>query len=258
MHQISIYSFASIYLLLILILLLMKTAKIHKTKELLVASVLMTVQLVLAGYILTYLLKNPYPLFTLLYFIVMLSFAARRIFSQKIQLNNRFKICIALSFIITNTLIPIFFIVFVADQNFFNPQYTIPITGMLIGNSMTGFNLALKSLQDNIKNNQDSIQCLLMLGVHPKKILMPHINSSFETALIPTINSMLSMGIVSLPGMLTGQILAGASPNSAILYQITITIAIASTVCLSIFSGLYFGQKFLYNKKMQLTLNTNS
>lgn len=258
MHQISLYSFASIYLFLLFIFALMKMAKINKTKELLIASVLMSLQLILAGYLLSYLFENPYPLFTLLYFAVMLSFAIRRIFSQKIQLNNKFKLCIALSFLITNTIIPIFFIVLVTEQSFFNPQYTIPITGMLIGNSMTGFNLALKSLQDNIKNNQDSIQCLLMLGVHPRKILMPHINSAFETALIPTINSMLSMGIISLPGMLTGQILAGALPNAAIVYQITITLAICATVCLSVFSGLYFGQKFLYNKKMQLTFSDNA
>ena len=255
MHQISLYSFASVYLLLLAILLMMKKAKINKSKELFVASMLMTVQLILAGYILTYLFKNPYPLFTILYFATMLAFAIRRIFSQKLQFNNKFKVSVALSFLITSIVIPIFFIVFVTEQSFFNPQYTIPIAGMLMGNSMTGFNLALKSFQDNINNNQDSIQCLFMLGVHPKKILIPHINVAFETALIPTINSMLSMGIISLPGMLTGQILAGALPNTAILYQITIMIAICAAVCLSVFSGLYFGQKSLYNEKMQLTLN---
>jgi putative ABC transport system permease protein len=215
----------------------------------------MTVQLMLVGYVLTYLFKNPYPLFTLLYFTMMLTFAVRRVFSQKVQLNNKFKISIALSFLLTSIAVPIFFIVIVTEQSFLNPQYTIPIAGMLMGNSMTGFNLALKAFQENLKNNKDSIHCLLMLGVHPKKILMPHINSSFETALIPTINSMLSMGIISLPGMLTGQILAGALPNTAILYQISIMIAICATVCISVFCGLYFGQKFLYNEKMQLTID---
>ena len=232
----------------------MKKAKMNNAKELFVASVLMTVQLILAGYILTYLFENPYPLFTLLYFATMLAFAIRRIFSEKLQLNNKFKASVALSFLVTSIVIPIFFIVFVTEQSFFNPQYTIPIAGMLMGNSMTGFNLALKSFQDNLNNNQDSIHCLLMLGVHPKKILMPHVSASFETALIPTINSMLSMGIVSLPGMLTGQILAGALPNAAILYQITITIAICASVCMSVFGGLYVGQRFLYDKRMQLTI----
>ena len=254
MHQISLYSFASVYILLLVILLIMKKANMNQTKELFVASALMTVQLILAGHILTYLFENPYPLFTLLYFATMLAFAMRRIFSQKLQINNKFKASIALSFLVTSIIIPIFFVVFVTEQSFFNPQYTIPIAGMLMGNSMTGFNLALKSFQDNLNNNQESIHCLLMLGVHPKKILMPHINSSFETALLPTINSMLSMGIISLPGMLTGQILAGALPNSAILYQIAIMIAICASVCFSVFGGLYLGQKFLYNERMQLTI----
>jgi len=256
MHQISLYSFASVYLLLLVVIFIMKRAKINKTKELLVASILMTVQLLLVGYVLTYLFENPYPLFTLLYCAVMLTFATRRIFSKKLQLNKKFKASIALSFLGTSILLPIFFVVFVTEQSFFNPQYTIPIAGMLMGNSMTGFSLALKAFQDNLKNNQGSIHTLLMLGVHPHKILMPHINSSFETALTPTINSMLSMGIISLPGMLTGQILAGASPNTAILYQIAIMITICAAVCISVFCGLYFGQKFLYNEKMQLTIYT--
>ncbi len=253
MHQISLYSFASVYILLLIVLMIMKRAKINKTKELFVASVLMTVQLMVAGYVLTYLFENPYPLFTLLYFVSMLLFAMRRVFSQKLALNKKFKISIALSFLFASIVVPIFFIVFVTEQSFFNPQYTIPIAGMLMGNSMTGFNLALKAFKENLENNQDSIHCLHMLGVHPKKILMPHINSAFETALLPTINSMLSMGIISLPGMLTGQILAGAAPNNAILYQIAIMIAICATVCISVFCGLYFGQKFLYNERMQFT-----
>ncbi len=253
MHQINIYSFACVYLLLLVVLLIMKITKINKAKELIFASFMMSMQLILAGYILAYLFENPYPIYTIIYIIVMLAFASRRILHEKISLNKEFKRCIAASFILCCTLIPIFFVTVITEQSFFNPQYTIPIAGMIIGNAMTGFNLALKSFQENLQNNQAKNTCLLTLGVHPQNILRPYVSSALENALYPTINSMISMGIISLPGMLTGQILAGADPSSATLYQIAIMIAISATVCISVYLGLFFGQRFLYSKQMQFT-----
>ena len=92
------------------------------------------------------------------------------------------------------------------------------------------------------------------LGVTPKKILLPYVNNSLETALLPTLNSMVGMGIVSLPGMMTGQILAGTLPTVAIMYQIAIMIAICAAVCISVFCSLNLGYKSLYNKKNQIML----
>ncbi len=251
MHQIDLYSFGTVYLLLFIVLIIMKIAKFNKSKELFIASMMMTMQLILAGYILTYLFENPYPAYTVLYLAVMLCFAFRRIFSRKIPYNRNFKMCIGISFLGAALIVPAFFVTIIIKQNLFNPQYIIPIAGMLIGNAMTGHNLGLKSFQENLSSNRAQMDCLLSLGVHPKKIIMPYLNSALENALFPIMNSMMSMGIVTLPGMVTGQILAGASPLSAIIYQITISIAGCATICLSVFSGLYIGQKFLYNKQMQ-------
>ena len=69
---------------------------------------------------------------------------------------------------------------------------------------------------------------------------------------MPTLNSMVGMGIVSLPGMMTGQILSGTLPTTAILYQIAIMIAICTVVCLSVFGSLYFGYRTLYNDRNQI------
>ena len=95
------------------------------------------------------------------------------------------------------------------------------------------------------------MESLLHLGLTPQKILLPMVNQALETALLPTLNSMLGMGIVSLPGMMTGQILSGTLPTTAILYQISIMIAICAVVCLSVFGSLYFGYKTLYNSRNQ-------
>ena len=98
------------------------------------------------------------------------------------------------------------------------------------------------------------IEALLNAGATPRSILMPFMSQALETALLPTMNSMLGMGIVSLPGMMTGQILSGTLPTTAILYQIAIMIAICTVVCLATFGSLYFGLKTLYNNRNQILL----
>lgn len=249
-----ILQFLTIYILLFAVMIILRAGKIHKSKEMFLASVMMTVQLILAGLILTYIFQNPHPLFCLAYLAVMITLATRRILTKAPQLPKAFQLRVAGVFIGTALFVSTYFILIVARENLFNPQYLIPITGMLIGNAMTGFNIALKTLYEQLKSNTDQITCLTMLGVHPKKILHPFINCALETALIPTINSMVSMGIIILPGMLTGQILAGALPNTAILYQVGITIAICITVALSVYLGLHFGQYTLYGKNLQIRL----
>ena len=140
----------------------------------------------------------------------------------------------------------------VVGKSIFNPQYTIPLAGMIMGNSMTGVTLGLKTFNENIRSQRTKIETLLNLGATPKKILLPYVNNAVETALLPTMNSMVGMGIVSLPGMMTGQILSGTLPTTAILYQISIMIAICTSVCLTVFCSLHFGYKTLYNSRNQI------
>ncbi|MFH5834959.1 ABC transporter permease [Proteiniclasticum sp. C24MP] len=252
--EINIAQFALIYLLLLVVLFIMKKSKINQSKLLLIASFRMTVQLVLAGLVLTYILENPHPLFTVAYIIAMTGFATIRVLNQNKELNKKFKLAIGLSLAGAGTLIVFFFVQIVVGMDFFNPQYTIPLSGMIFGNAMTGLSLALKSFNENLKAQRNRVESLLYLGVTPKKILIPFVNNALETALLPTMNRMMGMGIISLPGMMTGQILSGTLPMTAILYQIAIMIAITAVVCLAVFSALIFGYKTLYNDRNQITI----
>lgn len=252
--EMTIGQFALVYLLLLIVLFVMKKAKIQRTKLLVWASVRMTVQLVLAGLVLTYILKNPHPLFTVAYLLAMTTFATLRVLGRNKHLNKKFKTAIALSLLGAGTLVVFFFVVAVVRTDFFNPQYTIPLSGMIFGNAMTGLTLALKSFNENLSSQRNRVESLLYVGVTPKKILLPLVNSALETALLPTMNSMLGMGIISLPGMMTGQILSGTLPMTAILYQIAIMIAITTVVCLTVFSALYFGYRTLYNDRNQMLI----
>ncbi len=252
--SLNLLNFGLVYLLLIIVLAVMKKARINQTKLLVIASVRMTVQLILAGLILTYIFKNPHPIFTAAYLLAMTVFAIHRVLSKHRGINRNFKIAISASIAGAGLLIVMFFIQVIVGISIFNPQYTIPISGMIIGNAMTGVNLAIKTFTEETRAQRNRINSLLNLGVPPGKILLPFVNNALETALLPTLNSMLGMGIISLPGMMTGQILSGTLPTTAILYQISIMIAICTAVCLVVFCSLYFGYRTLYNKKNQITI----
>ncbi|MCL2792585.1 MAG: iron export ABC transporter permease subunit FetB [Spirochaetaceae bacterium] len=249
--SLNIWQFSLIYLLLIVVLIIMKKCRINQTKLLFVASLRMTVQLVLAGLVLTYIFQNPRPLFTVLYLMVMTGFAIFIVLSRNKSINKQFKIIVGASLASTGLAIVCFFIMVVVGVSLFNPQYTIPISGMIIGNAMTGVGLGLRTFNESIKARRSRIDALLNIGATPRKILLPFVNQSLETALLPTLNSMIGMGIISLPGMMTGQILSGTLPMTAILYQIAIIIAICAVTCLAVFCSLYFGYKTLYNKRQQ-------
>jgi len=126
---------------------------------------------------------------------------------------------------------------------------------MIIANSMNGVALGLRSFTENIRANTARMDALINAGVTPKKILLPFVNDALETALIPTLNSMVGMGIISLPGMMTGQILSGTLPMTAILYQIAIMIAICTAVCVTVFTSLYLGYRTMYNKRYQIQVS---
>lgn len=250
--ELNLWQFALVYLLLLVVLFIMKKCHISQTKLLIIASMRMTVQLVIAGLVLTLIFQNPRPWFTVLYLVAMMGFSIFTVLSRNKGLNKRFQLVVGFSLGGTGLSIIVFFILVVVGVDFFNPQYTIPIGGMVMGNAMTGVSLGLKTFHESIKVQKNKINTLINLGVTPQKILTPFVNGALETALLPTLNSMLGMGIVSLPGMMTGQILSGTLPATAILYQIAIMIAICAVVCLAAFCSLFFGCRTLYNKRNQM------
>jgi len=247
----TLWQFSLVYLLLLIVLGIMKRNRIEKTKLLVIASVRMTVQLVLAGLLLQFIFAHPNPWFTAFFVAVMIGFSINRVFATRKDLNSRFRWSIAISLTLSGLFILLFFVGAVVGQNVFNPQYTIPLAGMIIGNSMTGVTLAMKTFLDTIKSQRKRIETLVNLGIDFQTILKPYMNSALEAALLPTMNSMLGMGIIFLPGMMTGQILSGTLPTTAIMYQIAIMIAICTSVCLTVFFSLHWGYTSLFNERNQ-------
>lgn len=110
----------------------------------------------------------------------------------------------------------------------YEPRYVIPIAGMVLGNSMTGIALAIERLFSDMDARCGEILALTALGASRREAAQPSIRSALRAGLIPTINSMAAAGIVFIPGMMTGQVLAGADPLEATKYQIVVMLMVSA------------------------------
>ena len=125
---------------------------------------------------------------------------------------------------------------------------------MIIGKTMTGVSLGVNQLLTGMKDRQEKIEGALMLGASPKIAAKSIINEAFDQAMLPTINAMVGMGIVFLPGMMTGQIIAGQAPITAIKYQISVMLGVAGTVSITVLIFLHLAYKNFFNEREQFLL----
>ena len=137
----------------------------------------------------------------------------------------------------------------------YEPQYLIPLTGMLLGNAMNSASLAGDRLINAMKQNHREIETHLCLGATPKQAIFNYQKEAIRTGLIPTLNTMMVVGLVTLPGMFTGQVLAGADPLNAASYQILILFAIALTNLIATFLITESLYRRFFNAKLQLINN---
>ncbi len=245
---------AAAYIFVIVLLFIVRARGISKEKEILVSTVRMTLQLILTGYILVYLFNNINPLYTIIIIVIMEIFAIYNIFKRtKTELSKSLKKIIAISMVLgTLSSLVYFLLVVVNISPWYDPRYFIPIAGMLIGNSMTGISLGVTRLVDGMHNQRHLVESALMLGATPKMAAKEIIDNAFDSAILPSINSMVGMGIVFLPGMMTGQILSGTSPVTAIEYQIAIMLGILGSVSLTVILFIQLGYKTFFNEQSQL------
>lgn len=133
----------------------------------------------------------------------------------------------------------------------YRPQYAIPLLGMILGNTLNGVSLGLDRLGGELSSRRDQVESLLALGASRWEAAREPIRQAVRTGLIPTINAMMVVGIVSLPGMMTGQLLAGTSPVEAVKYQVVIMFLIASGTALGTVSVVLLSYRRLFNEDHQ-------
>ncbi len=129
--------------------------------------------------------------------------------------------------------------VVVGVQPWYDPRYVIPLMGMVLGNSLNGISLTLDRLTADLERRRDEVELWLSLGATAWEATRPLVVDAVRAGLVPILNAMTVAGIVSLPGMMTGQILAGAPPLQAVRYQIVVMFMIAGASSLgALLAGL--------------------
>jgi putative ABC transport system permease protein len=252
--DISILQMALAFIYVAAVVIIVRRMGIPREIQIVIASLRMTVQLVIAGYVLIYVFDNSSIWLILLILAGMETFAvynAIRRVNMPVSPAIRRIIAVAIP---VGTLVSLsfFLVVVVGGDSWQDPRYVIPLAGMIIGNAMTGVSLAVNRLVDGIRTQRASIETALMLGASPKMATHPIVRKAFDAAILPTINSMVGMGIVILPGMMTGQILSGTSPLIAIKYQIAIMLGILGSVSFAVLIFVEWGYRTFFNNEAQL------
>jgi putative ABC transport system permease protein len=136
-------------------------------------------------------------------------------------------------------------------QPWYSPRFAIPLLGMILGNTLNGISLGLDRLGGELSTRRAHVESLLALGATRWEAARESIQKAVRTGMIPVINAMMVVGIVSLPGMMTGQLLAGVSPIQAVRYQVVILFLIASGTALGTLSVILLSYRRLFNERHQ-------
>jgi putative ABC transport system permease protein len=203
-------------------------------RDLVVGSIRTVVQLYLVGLVLTAVFAAAHWYAVVLILIVMTAAATQAAVSRlrKPIPGGRWIAAAALTASTAATLAYVMGLV-VPVRPWYEPQYVIPIAGMILGNAMTSAALAGDRLQGDLRARADEVETMLALGFSGRGAVQPLVRASLRAAMIPTVNGMMTVGLVQLPGMMTGQILAGSPPMTAIRYQIVVVFMLAVATALS-------------------------
>lgn len=205
---------------------LSKWQKLGLEKDIAVGTIRAALQLLIIGYVLQYVFHTEHPLLIAAILAVMIGVAswnAGRHGKGLTGIHWR----IAVSIAATEALMMGLMLGFHIIRS--TPQYIIPISGMTIGNSMIVAGLFLNHMKRDIEASRGEIEVLLSLGATARQAIQRSLQRSVKSSMIPTIDGMKTVGLVQLPGMMTGMIVAGANPVEAVKYQILIMFAITAT-----------------------------
>lgn len=220
--------------------------------EILHSALRAVVQLVVVGYLLNFIFGADHPLFTSGVLLVMLISAAINGGKRGPGIKHASWIAgvsIGIGAVLTLA------VLLSANVLSFTPYQMIPVGGMVMSGAMVAVGLCFRQITTSFKSRQQEIQIKLALGATPMQACKAILRAALIFSLQPTIDSAKTLGIVSLPGMMTGLILAGMSPMEAIKYQIIVIFMSFSTISIAIAIAGYLSCRQFFNTKEQLILS---
>jgi len=248
-HNITNESLALALILVVVALLVSKKEKLGLEKDIIWSIARAIVQLVVVGYVLKYIfdLDNGWLTVSMVLFICLN--AALNAKKRSRNIDNGFTI----SFIAITLSTALTLVVLISSRAIeFLPMQVIPISGMIAGNAMVAVGLCYSNLNQRFMDNQQKILEMLSLGASTKLASGSLIRDSIRAAMIPTVDAAKTVGLVSLPGMMSGMIFAGIDPVKAIKYQIMVTFMLLGTASVSTIIAGYLAYRRFYNERAQL------
>ena len=203
--------------------------KLGLEKRLAVAAIRTVVQLGLVGVILERVFALDKPVLVVLLVLVMTVFAAREAVARTGSGYRGIGVdawltmggsCLIVGTVVTQIVVGV--------HPWYDPQYVIPLFGMILGNSLNGMALCLDRFLEHLASRSNELELYTAYGATRREVLAVPLRVAVRTGMIPIINAMSVVGIVALPGMMTGQILAGSPPLQAVAYQIVVMFMIAA------------------------------
>ncbi|WP_019023651.1 MULTISPECIES: iron export ABC transporter permease subunit FetB [unclassified Thioalkalivibrio] len=233
-------------------------ARMGLGRSLLIAGARTVIQLLLVGLILQTLFDHAQLGWVALMAVVMLAVAGYEVMARQ---QRRFAglwgygIGTVTMFISAFAVTVLALTTMVGPTPWWEPQYAIPLLGMLLGNTMTGIALGLDRLTQTVWRERRTIEGRLAMGASWSEAVTTMRREAARSGLMPTINAMAAAGIVSLPGMMTGQILAGAPPVEAVKYQILIMFLITAGTGFGTLGAVWFASRRLFDTRERLRLD---
>ncbi|NQV43379.1 MAG: iron export ABC transporter permease subunit FetB [Rhodospirillales bacterium] len=227
-------------------------------KRIIISSMRMVAQLTIVGLVLKALFVVSSPWLTLLVVAVMIGFAGYEAYARQDRHFTGFWSwgLGVLSMAVAALLVTMLALgTAVRPDPWYNPQYAIPLLGMVLGNTLTGVSLGLERLMASTAQKRSAIEARLLTGASMQVALKGCVREAMRAGMIPTINAMAATGVVSLPGMMTGQILAGVEPVDAVKYQLLIMFLIAGGTGIGLTVAVLGGARLLSDDRHRLRLD---
>jgi putative ABC transport system permease protein len=229
--------------------------RLDLASDLVVGALRAVVQLVAIGYVLVFLFAHEEAWMVLSLLVAMLAVAAltsaRRV---KLPEGVRSLFVPALGAVLGGSLValvPLFTLV-VVPRPWFEARYLVPLGGMMMSNAMNVVAQVFERVFAAARAERAVIEQLLALGATPRQAMQSQTRAAMRAALIPTLNGLATVGLVALPGMMTGQILGGTDPAQAVRYQVVVMYQLVSVAAVSGALATRFARRLLFTKREQL------
>lgn len=222
-------------------------------RQLAIGAVRTVLQLLAVGYILKYVFVAQKPYLILLLVLTMVAFATHAAIGRSTRRYDGMRIDAFVTLVVSG-LVTTFVVTAAIIQvhPWYRPQYLVPLLGMILGNSLTGVSIALEQFLGDLTQKAPTIEMELAHGASAWEAARAPLHDAVRRGMVPTINSMMVVGVVSLPGMMTGQILAGSDPVEAVRYQIVVMFMLAAATAAGCMIIALLAYRRLFTSRHQL------